>query len=59
MPRGQPITPRGVRRRRLPQVPSPNISEVQSYNDILGHQGDMNATLFYFDFYLIDSIESQ
>lgn len=60
---GQPITPRELREAYAAvayrKFASPNISEVQFYNDILGHQGDMSATLFYFDFYLIDNIASQ
>ncbi|MFD9744743.1 protelomerase family protein [[Kitasatospora] papulosa] len=60
---GQPVTPRELREAYAAvayrKFASPNISEVQFYNDILGHQGDMNATLFYFDFYLIGNIASQ
>ncbi|MEU3400793.1 protelomerase family protein [Streptomyces filamentosus] len=59
----QPITPRELRQAYAAvayrKFARSNISAVQFYNDILGHQSDMNATLFYFDFYLSDSITSQ
>ena len=36
----------------------PEITEVQFYNEVLGHQGtDLNTSLFYFAFFVIDGMK--
>lgn len=61
---GQPITPRELREAYAAvayrKFASRKISEVQFYNEVLGHQGtDLNTSLFYFAFYVSDSSELQ
>ncbi|MFZ4240374.1 protelomerase family protein [Streptomyces murinus] len=60
----QPITPRELREAYAAvayrKFASRKISEVQFYNEVLGHQGtDLNTSLFYFAFYINDSNELQ
>ncbi|WP_043224280.1 protelomerase family protein [Streptomyces sp. NRRL F-5193] len=61
---GQPLIPRELREAYAAvayhKFASRKISEVQFYNDVLGHQGtDLNTSLFYFAFYIGDSSQSQ
>lgn len=61
---GQPIIPRELREAYAAvaycKFAHRTITEVQFYNEILGHQGtDLNTSLFYFAFYVSDSSESQ
>jgi telomere resolvase len=57
-----PITPRELREAysavAYRKFASRKISEVQFYNEVLGHQGtDLNTSLFYFAFYVVDGDE--
>lgn len=57
-----PITPRELREAysavAYHKFASRKISEVQFYNKVLGHQGtDLNTSLFYFAFYVVDGTE--
>lgn len=57
-----PITPRELREAysavAYHKFASRKISEVQFYNEVLGHQGtDLNTSLFYFAFYVVDGDE--
>jgi hypothetical protein len=54
-----PIIPRELREAYAAvayhKFASRKISEVQYYNEVLGHQGtDLNTSLFYFAFYVVD-----
>lgn len=60
----EPITPRELREAYAAvayrKFASRKISEVQFYNEVLGHQGtDLNTSLFYFAFYVVDGDELQ
>ncbi|MEU5196134.1 protelomerase family protein [Streptomyces scabiei] len=57
-----PITPRELREAysavAYRKFASRKISEVQFYNEVLGHRGtDLNTSLFYFAFYVVDGAE--
>ncbi|MGW3387341.1 protelomerase family protein [Streptomyces cinereoruber] len=58
----KPITPRELREAYAAvayhKFASRKISQVQFYNEVLGHQGtDLNTSLFYFAFYVSDGDE--
>lgn len=59
---GDPIIPRALREAYAAiasqEFRPRNISEVQYYNEILGHKmEDLNTSLFYFAFYIVDESE--
>jgi len=61
---GEPIVPRELREAYATvayrKFASRKISEVQFYNEVLGHQGtDLNTSLFYFAFYVVDGDEAR